>query len=99
MIKKSLYVVCKTLDQPIRIIGLPLDEFVITAIFSGFFIVVGKLILSMVVALISIILLRLMKRGQGSGWLINIFYWYLPQKLSKAFIRHTPASRHREWIS
>ena len=98
MSKRSLYVVCKTLDQPVRIIGLPIDEFLITIIFSGFFFFCGKLILSMVVALLTIIAMRMMKRGQGSGWLINIFYWYLPRNLSKAFIRHTPDSKNREWI-
>src|SRR3989338_9717680 len=99
MTKRSLYVVCKTLDQPICIIGLPLDEFLITTVIAGFFFIIGKLILSMVIGLLTVILLRIMKRGQGSGWLINVFYWYLPQKLSKAFIRYTPASKNREWIS
>lgn len=99
MTKRSLYVVCKTLDQPERIIGLPLDEFFITAILCGIFIFMGKLILAMGVAIITVVLMRVMKKGQGSGWILNVFYWYFPQSLTKAFIRFTPASHHREWIS
>lgn len=99
MTKKSLYVVCKTLDQPTRIIGLPLDEFIMTAILSGIFVFMGKLILSIAIMILTIVLIRLMKKGQGAGWLLNVFYWYLPQNLTKAFIRFTPASQYREWIS
>ena len=99
MTKKSLYIVCKTLDQPVRIVGLPLDEFIITIVLSGIFFMLGKLILSMVVALLCIILLRLIKRGQGSGWLLNILYWYMPNVIIKTILRFTPASNHREWIS
>ena len=99
MTKRSLYVVCKTLDQPMRIIGLPLDEFVITAILSGIFIFLGKLILSMGLAILTVVLMRAMKKGQGASWLLNVFYWYLPQSFTKAFIRFTPGSHHREWIS
>ena len=99
MTKRSLYVVCKTLDQPTRIIGLPLDEFIITAILCGIFVFMGKLILSMAIAILTVVLMRLMKKGQGAGWLLNVFYWYFPQHLTKAFIRFTPASHHREWVS
>lgn len=99
MTKRSLYVVCKTLDQPTRIIGLPLDEFVITAILSGIFVFMGKLILSMAIAILTVVLMRLMKKGQGAGWLLNVLYWYFPRHLTKAFIRFTPASHHREWVS
>lgn len=99
MTKRSLYVVCKTLDQPTRIVGLPVDEFIITAILMGIFIFMGKLILSMGIAILTVVLIRVMKRGNGAGWLLNVFYWYLPQSLTKAFVRFTPASHHREWIS
>lgn len=99
MTKRSLYVVCKTLDQPTRIVGLPVDEFIIAEILMGIFIFMGKLILSMGIAILTVVLIRVMKRGHGAGWLLNVFYWYLPQSLTKAFIRFTPASHYREWIS
>lgn len=99
MDKRSLYIVCKTLDQPARIIGLPMDEFILMAIVSSVFFILGKPILAMILGLLTIISIRVMKRGQGSGWLINIIYWYMPDFMLKAFIRFTPPSHKREWIS
>ena len=99
MTKRSLYVVCKTLDQPTRIVGLPVDEFIIAEILMGIFIFMGKLILSMGIAIPTVVLIRVMKKGHGAGWLLNVLYWYLPQNLTKVFVRFTPASHQREWIS
>lgn len=99
MSKRSLYLVCKTLDEPIRIVGLPLDEFIVTAIISGVFFISGKIILAMVSIVLTIVLLRVMKKGQGGSWLLNICYWYLPSFMSKPILRFTPESHRREWIS
>jgi len=99
MSKRSLYIVCKTLDQPVRLVGLPLDEFMLAAVLSGIFFLSGKIILAMAAAVLSIVFLRVMKKGQGSSWLINTFYWHLPSFMIKAALRYTPSSHHREWIS
>ncbi|OGT34146.1 MAG: type IV conjugative transfer system protein TraL [Gammaproteobacteria bacterium RIFCSPHIGHO2_02_FULL_39_13] len=99
MDKRSLYIVCKTLDQPVRVIGLPLDEFILMAAISGIFFMLGKPVLAAFLGLMTIIALRIMKKGQGSGWLLNVCYWYLPEIFLKAFLRFTPASHKREWIS
>lgn len=98
MNKKSLYIVCKTLDQPIRVFGLPLDEFIFMIISSSFLFISGKQVLGVVIAILSVVLIKILKKGQGSGWLLNVCYWYLPEIFLKPFLRFTPASHKREWI-
>lgn len=99
MDKKSLYIVCKTLDQPARIIGLPIDEFILSATTTLVFLLLGKTILCWALGLAVLIFMKVMKRGQGSGWLINVCYWYLPAFILKMFLRFTPPSHQREWVS
>jgi conjugal transfer pilus assembly protein TraL len=99
MNKRSLYLVCKTLDQPVRLIGLPLDEFIPTVILGGLFFSLGKVITALVLMVLVVIAMRVMKKGQGSGWLLNLSYWYLPTWITQSFLRFVPASKHREWIS
>lgn len=98
-VKRSLYLVPKTLDAPKRILGLPLDEFFSGAIFCVFFFVLGKLILAMILPVIMISAIKMLKDGQGSAWLMNICYWYLPKCVTAPLFRKTPASQHREYIA
>lgn len=99
MSKRSLYVVCKTLDQPTRIIGLPLDEFIPAAFLAVLFFALGKVIISILLCVFVVILMRLMKKGQGSGWLMNVCYWNLPGFMMQSVLRFTPQSHNRDWVS
>jgi len=99
MSKRSLYVVCKTLDQPLRLIGLTLDEFIPAAILFSVFFGLGKVLTSLVVSFLSVIIIRVMKKGQGSSWILNWCYWTLPLVMTRLIFQHTPGSHQREWVS
>jgi len=97
--KRGLYLVPKTLDAQIRILGLPLDEFVPSIILAGFFFLLGKVLLSLVIPVVTVVLIKMMKQGQGSAWLINVCHWYLPKSIMHYWVRKTPPSQNREYIA
>lgn len=41
---------------------------------------------------------RHLKKGQGSWWLLNLLYWYLPTVLFRVQFRRTPDSGNRHWM-
>ena len=97
--KRSLYLVPKTLDNSVRLLGLTLDEFV-PAVFLGLiFFILGKVMLSIALPVLAVVLTKLLKKGQGSSWLINVFYWYFPKTFMKLMLRKTPPSENREYIA
>jgi conjugal transfer pilus assembly protein TraL len=97
--KKELFLVPKTLDNQVRVLGLPLDEFIPAAISAAVFFVLGKVLLSIVLPVAIVIVVKILKQGQGSSWLINLCYWYLPKIMINAILRHTPASENRTYIA
>ena len=97
--KRSLYVVPKTLDAPTRLVGLPLDEFIPAIALAGFFFVMGRLLLALAVPAVLVVFLKLIKRGQGRSWLLNIGYWYLPKRVMQILLRQTPPSYQRDYIA
>ncbi|MBD4517503.1 type IV conjugative transfer system protein TraL, partial [Xanthomonas citri pv. citri] len=42
-------------------------------------------------------LVRYLKKGQGSYWLLNFCYWHLPSLLFKVTFRQIPDSSFRHW--
>ncbi len=97
--KRALYLVPKTLDAPARVLGLPLDEFIPALIFAIFFFLIGKPIGSIAISAVTVILVKVMKKGQGSSWLINLCHWYLPKRVMVQLLRKTPPAQHREYIA
>lgn len=97
--KRRLYVVPKTLDAPVRILGLTRDELIPAALMGGGFFLSGRFLLAMLLSAITVIAVKVMKRGQGSSWLVNVCYWYFPAVLMQPVLRYTPASRQREYIA
>lgn len=96
--KRGLYFVPKTLDAPTRILALPLDEFVPAALIGIFFLIIGKLIWSILLPAVVVVLIKTLKRGQGSSWLLNVCYWYFPSAVMQSILRHSPPSHQREYI-
>lgn len=96
--KEVRYIFPSTLSNQRRWMGLPVDEFCVYfplaggAVFSSLYIYAPMLI-------IAIIVIKRLKRGRGSSYLINLMYWFLPKSLSDFFIRALPASHLRYWIS
>jgi conjugal transfer pilus assembly protein TraL len=97
--KRGLYLVPKTLDAQVRLLGLPLDEFVPAVFLAGLFFLLGKVLLSIALPVLAIVLMKTMKQGQGSSWLINLCHWHLPQNVMMGLVRKTPPSQNREYIS
>jgi conjugal transfer pilus assembly protein TraL len=87
----------ETLNQQERYFGLPLDEIIIVAPL----VILGVLNnmsteLSIIAGLLWA-LIRYMKKGQGSYWLLNFCYWHLPSQLFKISFRQIPDSSFRHW--
>lgn len=97
--KRGLYLVPKTLDAQARVLGLPLDEFIPSIFFAVFFFLLGKVVLSIAIPVITVVLIKMMKQGQGSAWLINLCHWYLPKVVMTHLLRKTPPSQNREYIA
>lgn len=97
--KRNLYIVPKTLDAPVRFLGLPLEEAIPSLILAAFFFCINKIILSIFIPLIFIVIAKSLKKGRGSAWLVNLGYWYLPSYIIKYFLRKTPTSDDREYIA
>ncbi len=97
--KRGLYLVPKTLDAEFRVLGLTLDEFVPSLFFTVFFFLLGKVVLSIVLPVITVVLIKMVKQGQRSSWLINLCHWYLPKAVMTNFLRSTPPSQNREYIA
>lgn len=99
MSKVSLYRVCRTLDEPIRVFGLPFDEFTPAAMLFLTFFSLGKVITGITSAVTAVVTVRALKRGKGSGWVLSVLYWHLPAGLMRVLLKGTPKSQYREWIS
>jgi len=87
----------ETLNQQERYFGLPLDEILIVAPL----VILGVLNnmsteLSIIAGLLWA-LVRYLKKGQGSYWLLNFCYWHLPSALFKVTFRQIPDSSFRHW--
>lgn len=92
------YLFPETLNEQKRILGLPPEEFVVIFICgaAGFF---YNMLLAMFVTGGGLwLLIRHMKKGQGSWWLINVCYWYLPTTLFRVQFRRVPDSGNRHWM-
>lgn len=87
-----------TLSNQQRWFGLPLDELIVylpiavLAVFSS--VLIFGLTLVFVFALI-----RKLKQGKGSSYLLSLLYWFLPHSISSLFLWALPPSYKRYWVS
>jgi conjugal transfer pilus assembly protein TraL len=81
----------ETMNQQDRYLGLPIDELIVTApLLLG---VLNNLSVELgVIAGILWFIVRYLKKGQGSYWLLNFCYWHLPSLLFKVTFRQIPDS-------
>lgn len=97
--KRSLYLVPKALDSQIRVFGLPMDEFIPSLFFFIFFFFLDKVVLSVAIPVLTVVIIKVMKQGQGSAWLMHLCYWHLPKGMMMHILRKTPPSEQREYIA
>lgn len=97
--KRSLYLVPRSLDAQIRVLGLPLDEFIPACAMAIAFFLSKKILFSMAVPTVLVVFIKFLKQGQGSAFLVNVCYWFFPRLVMSNLLRHTPPSEDREYIA
>jgi conjugal transfer pilus assembly protein TraL len=100
MSNEDKYFICKKIDEPVRLFGLTLDEFIPILITLGICTIFGSLITGFIFAGIVWFVIRNFKKGQGTSWFLNMLYWYLPLEFLRGvlFVK-TPPSSARHWLS
>lgn len=88
----------ETLNEQTRIIGLPVDEFCLVAPLVGAGIWLSMAGSFCIIAATLWVLIRHLKRGQGSSWLLNVAYWYLPTFVFVGLFKSIPESWKRRWM-
>lgn len=87
-----------TLNQQKRFLGLPPEEAVVLLSFGVIGFYIDMLIVMLCAGAVAWLLLRHLKKGQGSWWLLNLLYWYLPTVLLRVQFRRVPDSANRHWM-
>lgn len=87
----------ETLNQQERYFGLPLDEIIIVAPLTILGVLNNMSIELSIISGLLWALVRYLKKGQGSYWLLNFCYWHLPSALFKVTFRQIPDSSFRHW--
>lgn len=88
----------ETLNQQKRLGGLPTEEAVLFLACAGIGLLCDMFIVMLIVAGTLWLLVRHLKKGQGTWWLMNLLYWYLPTALLRLQFRRVPDSGNRHWM-
>ena len=91
------YLFPETLNEQNRYFGLPFDELIVVAPLNLIGILYNMSITLGIVSATLWLLVRYLKKGQGSYWLLNFCYWHLPSLLFKVTFRQIPDSSFRHW--
>lgn len=97
--KNERYIIYHRINDPHRILGLPLDEAIPILLVTGLFWYVGAMVAGFMISAVFFVAIRHFKQGQGSGWLKSLAYWFLPDFCFRLSLSMTPASFRRFWIS
>ncbi|WOZ79933.1 type IV conjugative transfer system protein TraL [Kosakonia sacchari] len=87
----------ETLNQQQRWLGLPPDEFIVVAPLTVLGVVVNMSVQMGIISALLWWLIRYLKKGQGSYWLLNFCYWHLPTFVFHVAFRQLPDSGFRHW--
>lgn len=88
----------RTLGDQMRIIGMPLDEFVPSVPVFLMSIYYRHALGGLIYGVTAWLFIRWLKRGRGSMWLYNMLYWHLPSEIFRVFYRVIPDASLRKWI-
>lgn len=92
------YLFPETLNQQKRLMGLPIEEAIVVIACAGIGLLCDIFIVMLFVAGALWLLIRHLKKGQGTWWLLNLLYWYLPTVLLRLQFRRVPDSANRHWM-
>lgn len=91
------------MDEPAKIVGIPVMEFLISVGLASFFLIKGQLMFGLFMAVAFMMGIRTLKQGKGKKWLTALAYWYLPDFVLPMFffvpLKVTPPSYQRLWLS
>ena len=95
---KNPYRINKRVDEETRLLGLPLDESIpmLMIVLSAF--LLKALLMGAVLAMICVVIIKHLKKGHGSQFLLNKLYWYCPKYIIKHHLIITPASEDRFFL-
>lgn len=88
----------ETLNLQKRIAGFPPEEACTLGVCLCLGIFLDMTMVMLAVAGALWLLIRHLKKGQGSWWLLNLLYWYLPTVLFRVQFRRVPDSASRHWM-
>lgn len=88
----------ETLNNQKRWFGLPPEEAVILIGCGGLGFWIDMFVIMLITGGALWLLVRHLKKGQGSWWLLNLLYWYLPTTLFRTQLRRVPDSGNRHWM-
>ena len=91
------YLFPETFNEQDRYLGLPLDELIVVAPLNLIGILYNMSITLGVISALLWLLVRYLKKGQGSYWMLNFCYWHLPFLIFKLSFRQIPDSSFRHW--
>lgn len=96
---ESMYLILRYLDEPKRILGLTMDDYLIGG-FTIFLVIVGssKIVMALVGIGIRIGIRKILK-GKPPSHLLSLMYWYFPHVITNIFIKNLPPSYKRYWTS
>lgn len=95
--EEDKYYFPETLNQQTRVFGLPVDELIIVAPLAILGVMYNMSTVLSIIAGLLWWLIRYLKKGQGSYWLLNFCYWHLPSLIFRVTFRRIPDSSFRHW--
>ena len=96
----SKYQIMKTIDAPLRLLGLTLDEAIpaiLCVVVLGF--LLGQMVIGIIATALVLVGMRLLKRGKSGGFLLNAIYWKLPGVVFGSYLKRTPPGSDRHFIA
>ncbi|MCF6768386.1 type IV conjugative transfer system protein TraL [Thiotrichales bacterium 19S11-10] len=93
----DFYRVSRYLNQPKRILGCTMDEFIPGAfvLFLGF--ISAYMFIGLIMTFIWIFSIKTLKKRFGSAFILTGIYWYCPKAISKQFFKQSPPSEYKFW--
>lgn len=95
--EENKYYFPETLNQQARFFGLPIDELIVIAPLTLLGIAFNMSTTLGIVSGFLWWLIRYLKKGQGSYWLLNFCYWHLPAIIFSVTFKALPDSCFRHW--
>ncbi len=92
------YLINQRIDAPRRLIGLTYDEAIPALMMVGLGFMFDSQLIGMAVAAAYVMLMKWLKKGQGTYFLIALLFWHSSELLARSSLKKTPASCHRFFL-